>query len=110
VTADALLSLSLSHCEVSDHTSVGVERSPLRILLVDDSVMIQKTTGKALRNKGYDVDIAGNGAEGLKKYEASYDSGKIEDRYDIILTDLQVNVTHLSICIITIIMYNNCNQ
>jgi two-component system, OmpR family, KDP operon response regulator KdpE len=37
-----------------------------RILLVDDEVAIQRAVGPLLRSRGYDVDIAGTGAEALR--------------------------------------------
>ena len=37
-----------------------------RILLVDDEVSIQRTVGPLLRSRGYDVDLADNGALALK--------------------------------------------
>ncbi|RPH57121.1 MAG: DNA-binding response regulator, partial [Acidobacteria bacterium] len=37
-----------------------------RILLVDDEVAIQRTVGPLLRSRGYEVDIAGSGAEALE--------------------------------------------
>jgi len=37
-----------------------------RILLVDDEVSIQRTVGPLLRSRGYDVEIAENGAEALR--------------------------------------------
>jgi two-component system KDP operon response regulator KdpE len=40
--------------------------SPPRILLVDDEVAIQRTVGPLLRARGYDVEIAGTGAEALQ--------------------------------------------
>ncbi len=36
-----------------------------RILLVDDEVAIQRAVGPLLRSRGYEVDIAGTGAEAL---------------------------------------------
>ena len=36
-----------------------------RILLVDDEVAIQRAVGPLLRSRGYDVDVAGTGAEAL---------------------------------------------
>src|SRR5690349_4591359 len=36
-----------------------------RILLVDDETAIQKSVGPLLRSRGYDVEIAGTGAEAL---------------------------------------------
>jgi len=36
-----------------------------RILLVDDEIAIQRAVGPLLRSRGYDVDIAGTGADAL---------------------------------------------
>jgi DNA-binding response OmpR family regulator len=37
----------------------------MRILVVEDSVRLQRTVGTALRRSGYAVDVAGDGEEGL---------------------------------------------
>jgi two-component system KDP operon response regulator KdpE len=37
-----------------------------RILLVDDELSIQRTLAPLLRSRGYDVDVAGTGADALK--------------------------------------------
>lgn len=37
-----------------------------RILLVDDETSIQRAVGPLLRSRGYEVEIAGNGAEALR--------------------------------------------
>ena len=39
-----------------------------RILLVDDEAAIQRAVGPLLRSRGYDVDIAGTGAEALERF------------------------------------------
>ena len=36
-----------------------------RILLVDDEIAIQRTTGPLLRSRGYDVEVVGTGADAL---------------------------------------------
>ncbi len=36
-----------------------------RVLLVDDEVAIQRTTGPLLRSRGYDVEVVGTGADAL---------------------------------------------
>ena len=41
-----------------------------RILLVDDEVSIQKSLDPLLRSRGYDVDVAGKGADALKAHAA----------------------------------------
>ena len=40
-----------------------------RILLVDDEVAIQRALGPLLRARGYDVEIAGTGADALRAFE-----------------------------------------
>ncbi len=42
--------------------------SPPRILLVDDEAAIQRAVGPLLRSRGYDVAIAGTGAEALQMF------------------------------------------
>jgi two-component system KDP operon response regulator KdpE len=39
-----------------------------RILLVDDEMAIQRAVGPLLRARGYDVDVAGTGADALKMF------------------------------------------
>jgi two-component system KDP operon response regulator KdpE len=39
--------------------------APLRILLVDDEVSIQRAVGSLLRSRGFEVDAAGTGAQAL---------------------------------------------
>jgi two-component system KDP operon response regulator KdpE len=39
-----------------------------RILLVDDEVSIQRAVGPLLRSRGYEVDIAGTGAQALEMF------------------------------------------
>jgi len=41
----------------------------VRILLVDDEVAIQRAVGPLLRSRGYEVDVAGTGAEALALFE-----------------------------------------
>ena len=41
----------------------------MRILLVDDEVAIQRAVGPLLRSRGYEVDVAGTGAEALALFE-----------------------------------------
>jgi signal transduction histidine kinase/DNA-binding NarL/FixJ family response regulator len=54
------------------------------ILLVEDSLMIQKTTRRALRAAGYSVDVANNGLECLKTMQ--------QRPCDLILMDLQMPI------------------
>ena len=54
----------------------------MRVLLVEDSVNLQKTLSIALRKSNYAVDVSGDGEDGLRKAE-SYD-------YDLIVLDLML--------------------
>jgi CheY-like chemotaxis protein len=64
---------------------------PLKILLVDDSVLIQKTTSRALIKEGHHVEVAQHGAECLEMLEASQLATCVYD-FDLILMDLQMPV------------------
>ncbi len=44
--------------------------TPARILLVDDEVAIQRAVAPLLRSRGYEVEIAGTGAEALRMVAA----------------------------------------
>jgi two-component system KDP operon response regulator KdpE len=41
-----------------------------RILVVDDEVAIQRALGPLLRSRGYDVEIAGTGADAVRMFES----------------------------------------
>ncbi|MFW5751011.1 MAG: ATP-binding protein [Planctomycetota bacterium] len=67
--------------------SAGVELPSFfgrRVLLVEDNAVNQKVTSTMLRNRGIDVDVAGNGAAALDRIE--------ERDYDLVLMDLQMPV------------------
>ena len=66
----------------------------LKILLVDDSIMIRKTTSRALIKEGHQVEVAQHGAECLKVLEASKQGATDPRRFDfdLILMDLQMPV------------------
>jgi two-component system KDP operon response regulator KdpE len=51
-----------------------------RILLVDDEVAIQRALGPLLRARGYDVEIAGTGAEAVRMFE--------QQPHDLVVLDL----------------------
>lgn len=42
--------------------------TPAKILLVDDEVAIQRTTGPLLRSRGYDVEVVGTGTDALNAF------------------------------------------
>ena len=56
----------------------------VKILLVEDSIMIQKATTRSLRNIGHSADIANNGLECLQRIQ--------EKSYDLILMDINMPV------------------
>jgi CheY-like chemotaxis protein/signal transduction histidine kinase len=69
---------------MSDTSNSVTTLTAPKILLVEDSPLIQKTISRALVREGYEVDIAWNGAECLKLVSKS--------RYKIILMDIQMPV------------------
>jgi len=54
----------------------------LNILLVDDEPSIRLTVGDALRSEGYNVTLAGNGAEAASLIDAKV--------YDVVVTDIRM--------------------
>lgn len=54
----------------------------VRILLVEDSKLLQRSVGTGLRKAGYAVDLTGDGAEGLWYAESN--------QYDVIILDLML--------------------
>jgi DNA-binding response OmpR family regulator len=54
----------------------------MRVLVIEDSVRLQRTLGTALRKSGYAVDLSGDGEEGL--WLANSNS------YDVIVLDLML--------------------
>jgi CheY-like chemotaxis protein len=69
---------------VSSVPAAPVAPVVLKILLVEDSPLIQKTISRALIREGYEVDIAWNGSECLKMTRNT--------RYNVILMDLQMPI------------------
>jgi DNA-binding NtrC family response regulator len=53
-----------------------------RILVIDDEEIVRISCRKCLTPEGYEVDVAGNGADGLRLAR--------ENHYDLILTDLKM--------------------
>jgi DNA-binding NtrC family response regulator len=51
----------------------------LTVLVVDDELLIRKSLAKVLRSRGYQVDTASNGAEGLEKASALHPQVMILD-------------------------------
>ena len=70
----------------SDAASNPVRR--LRVLLVDDALSIQKVVGRALHNKKYIVETAGNGFIALNMLIDGY----ADQHYDVVLMDFQMPV------------------
>eukprot|EP00603_Paraphysomonas_imperforata_P008593 CAMPEP_0114426426 /NCGR_PEP_ID=MMETSP0103-20121206/7794_1 /TAXON_ID=37642 ORGANISM="Paraphysomonas imperforata, Strain PA2" /NCGR_SAMPLE_ID=MMETSP0103 /ASSEMBLY_ACC=CAM_ASM_000201 /LENGTH=606 /DNA_ID=CAMNT_0001595391 /DNA_START=421 /DNA_END=2241 /DNA_ORIENTATION=- len=60
-----------------------------RVLLVDDSHMIQKASTRALEKDGFHVTSAYNGVECLKQLKEARETGQ---HFDVVLLDLQMPV------------------
>jgi len=58
------------------------QRPPKRVLVVDDSMTVRAMEQKLLKNRGYDVDIAVNGAEGWNSLQVN--------TYDLLITDVDM--------------------
>jgi CheY-like chemotaxis protein len=58
-----------------------------RILLVDDDESVRSSAGRMLKRLGYQVECAGDGAEGIRLYEEAMER---ELPFDIILMDLTI--------------------
>lgn len=54
-----------------------------RVLLVDDDQFLQRVYGRALRNEGLEVVIAGDGLEGAEKFRQA-------ESFDLIVSDIQM--------------------
>jgi len=54
----------------------------MTILIIDDERYVRNSLGEILRDEGYDVDVAENGAEGLEKAEKTH--------YDVIFCDIKM--------------------
>lgn len=63
----------------------------LKILLVDDSPMIRKATSRALVKAGHEVEVAQDGADGIRMLEGSKLSPH-QYGIDLVLMDLQMPV------------------
>ncbi|MCU0663481.1 MAG: response regulator [Myxococcota bacterium] len=55
-----------------------------RVLVVDDDVVLMRTTAMMLETLGYDVETASDGKEALEKFECD------ADRFDLVLADLSM--------------------
>ena len=56
--------------------------SKARVLVIDDDPLLTKTLGKVLTKKGYEVDTAKNGHEGIEKAKSGF--------YHLILCDIRM--------------------
>jgi len=59
----------------------------LRILYVEDEVLVRKSTLSFLENYFEDIDVGKDGKEGLDKY---YQNLKTQTPFDIVLTDIHM--------------------
>jgi CheY-like chemotaxis protein len=62
----------------------GTERGCRSVLVVEDNLINQKILVAFLRKRGYQVDVAGDGAEAVQRLA--------EKRYSLVLMDLQMPV------------------
>lgn len=53
-----------------------------RILVIDDDTTVCKSVERVLNNKGFDVDVAFNGHDGMAKFSS--------DKHDVVITDIMM--------------------
>ena len=58
----------------------------MRVLIVEDNEVVAQAVATGLRDQGFAVDVAGDGAVGLDKAELSH--------YDVIVLDRDLPVVH----------------
>ncbi|BAQ62686.1 circadian input kinase A [Geminocystis sp. NIES-3708] len=81
----ASLSFSENNCLVNKFTEKKVDILPLKILLVEDTLLNQKIACLMLNKLGYqDIDIANNGLEGVKFVQ--------KKSYDVVFMDMQMPI------------------
>jgi CheY-like chemotaxis protein len=90
-------SLSISSTDEKEDSSVTITPQKLstflKVLLVDDSALIRKTTSRSLIKDGHEVDIAQHGADALKVLEESRVGSQTGDfGFDLVLMDLHMPV------------------
>ena len=86
VETNSHLSPASSSDTTCDTTTSDSSAHFRRILVVDDSILIQKATKRMLEREGYVVDVADNGYECLKLIHSQ------EYSYDLILLDLNMPI------------------
>ncbi|MBI5250314.1 MAG: response regulator [Desulfomonile tiedjei] len=58
-----------------------------RVLVMDDDKMIRDTTGELVRELGYDVEVARDGAEAIDAYKKALSEGR---QFDVVILDLTI--------------------
>jgi signal transduction histidine kinase len=89
--AERVSSLERASIAKKKSSTISIQDNPklspiASVLLVDDSVLIQKTTARVLRREGWHVSIANHGGECLAALDAA------EHPFDIVLLDMQMPV------------------
>jgi two-component system chemotaxis response regulator CheY len=67
------------------HASYGLDSlgNPYKVLIVDDSIFVQKQLRQILTSEGFEiVETASDGAEGVEKYR------QLKDRIDLVTMDI----------------------
>jgi len=72
---------------VAERAKEESARGQGRILLIDDEEIIRNSTGKGLRQLGYEVEVARDGAEGITLYERAM---KGKQPFDAVIMDLTI--------------------
>jgi signal transduction histidine kinase len=85
-TINDMFMTEITDVEMKAHESLKQPVSQVTVLLVEDSIVIQKSTAKALSRRNVLVDVANNGSIGLRMM--------MKNKYDVVLMDLQMPVSN----------------
>ena len=84
----------LSAASLSVFSMIRSTIETVRILVVDDDAAVRESLRRALRLEGFDVELAGDGAEALQRLESDGD-----EHPDLVVLDvLMPNVDGLEVC------------
>lgn len=87
---DALLSAARQAAGAYTKKPNRPPKQTLKVLIVEDNPLNQKTAQRMVKLLGYETDVASNGLEAMTKLKSSIDSRSSEQPFDVILMDLHM--------------------
>jgi signal transduction histidine kinase/ActR/RegA family two-component response regulator len=68
-----------------DAAGIPLRCRPLRLLLIDDDVILSKSLSDALRRDGHAITVADGGPQGIESFRAAQQR---DEQFDLVITDL----------------------